>query len=322
VRISSFLNPCDSQLYKRRKEEDIKCYVSLENLSQMLNISKASLRQLCWNKEIPFYKIRGKYFFWVPDINNWLKHHLESRKKIKEVQKEKIRIFGIEPLITQQEASEILGCSTSVIYRLRGMIPHYKIGGRYRFKLSDLENYREKERVDFWEVPTRIGKWRSSYFWREPTKEEKLCKEESYTREYNENARPGYIVRKKYFYSPDFIDLKQDVEDFIKKNIPVKTDLLGKRYFVIDRKGTYGCLVEWWGLPEGRENYKIHSTGLSDYSPEEISEKVDNFIKRKVKSEDIISVEFYTFGSSFTAKCHCARVTYYLPKDKKEKLKN
>jgi transcriptional regulator with XRE-family HTH domain len=85
VRISAFLTPCDSQIYKRRKEEEIDCYVSLENLSHIFNISKSTLHKLCQNDEIPYHKISAKYFFKASEINNWLKHHIGSKKKMKKV---------------------------------------------------------------------------------------------------------------------------------------------------------------------------------------------------------------------------------------------
>jgi len=140
----------------------------------------------------------------------------------------------------------------------------------------------------------------------------------SFKRKYDERSRPGYIVREKYLSSPDFEDLKQDVEKFIQEQIQVKTNVLERDYHVIDRLKMYGCHLKWWGLPEGRENYKIHATGLSAEDPDKLRDKVNNFIKRKVPEGDFIDVYYYSWGFSWNDKPHCARITYYLPKLKKE----
>jgi excisionase family DNA binding protein len=316
VRIASFLNPCDSQFYQRRKEEVLDCYVSLDNLSQILSISTSSLREFCRNDEIPYLKISGKYFFKASEINEWLSYHCGIKKRIKADQKKRFKIFGIEPLISAKEAAEIFGYSRTFIYRLSGQVPYFRIGGSIRFKLSDLENYRDKKRVDLWEITTRIGRWKSSFVWPEPSIEEKMAEGASYKREYDENARPGYVVNEKNFKSPDFIDLKQEVEEYIEKHIPAKSNVLGCEYYVIERLKLYGCVLKWWALPEGRESFKVHSTGLSSDSPNKIRDKVDDFIKRKVNPEDLIGVDYYTWGASFTDECHCARIIYYIPKKK------
>lgn len=320
VRISSFLNPCDSKFYQRRKEEIIDCYVSLENLSQVLNISKSLLGEFCRNDEIPYLKISGKYFFRASEINEWLKYHCGIKKKTRGNQKRKVRIFGIEPLISAKEAADIFGYSRTFIYRLRNMVPYFRIGGGIRFRLSDLEDYRDKKRIDIWEISTRIGRWKSSFVWPEPSTEEKMVKEASYERNFDANARPGYVVKEKHFKSPDFTDLKQDVEEHIEKHIPARSNVLSCEYYVIERLKLYGCELKWWALPDGRENYKVHSTGLSSDSPDKLREKVDNFLKRKVVREDLIDVDYYTWRTSFTEECHWARITYYIPKNKNEKL--
>lgn len=318
VRISSFLNPCDSQFYQRRKEEVLDCYISLENMSQVLNISKSSLREFCRNDEIPNLKIAGKYFFRASEINEWLKYHCGIKKRIKEDQKKRVRIFGIEPLISAKEAAEILGYSRTFIYRLRGMVPFFRIGGGIRYRLSDLENCRDKKRVDLWEISTRIEGWKSSFVWPEPSKEEKVVKGASYKRKYDEDARPGYVVKEKHFKSPDFTDLKQDMEGYIEKHIPAKSNVLECGYFYIHRLGTFGCTLKWWGLPDGRENYKVHSAGLSSDSPDRLRHKVDKFLERKVPEGNLIDVDYYTWSISWDDRPHKARITYYLPKTKKE----
>jgi predicted DNA-binding transcriptional regulator AlpA len=315
VRISAFLTPCDSQIYKRRKEEEIDCYVSLENLSHILNISKSTLHKLCQNEEIPYHKISAKYFFKASEINNWLKHHFGSKKKMKKDQKQKVRIFDIEPLISVKEAAEIFDTSRTFIYRLGIEVPYYRIGGSIRYRLSDLENYRDKKRVDLWEISTRIGGWKSSYVWPEPSTEELMVRKESYKRQYNENARPGYIVKENTFRSPNFEDLKQTIGNYIKDNIQARSNILVCNYYIISRLKLYGCELKWWGLPEGREDYRIHSTGLSSDSPDKLRDKVDRLLK-KVPKEDLIDVDYYSWFLTWDDKPHHARVTYYLPKEK------
>lgn len=68
VRISAFLNSCDSKFYKRRKEKILDCYIPLRKLSKLLDISEASLKKFCLNDEIPHEKIGGKYFFIASEI--------------------------------------------------------------------------------------------------------------------------------------------------------------------------------------------------------------------------------------------------------------
>ena len=82
VRISAFLNPCDSMFYKRRKEESVDCYIPLRKLSELLDISEAFLKEFCLNDEIPYEKIGGKYFFRASEINNWLENHCLSLKML------------------------------------------------------------------------------------------------------------------------------------------------------------------------------------------------------------------------------------------------
>jgi len=313
VRISAFLNPCDSQIYKKRKEEDIENYISLKSLSPTLNISESRLRIYCKNNEIPYYKISGKHFFKASEINEWLKHHCGSKKKIKKEQKIRIRVFGVEPLISVKEAAEILDCSSTFIYRLGSEVPYYRIGGSIKYKLSDIEDYRDKKRIDIWEISTRIEKWKTSYVWPEPSTEERMVNQASFRRSYNERARPGYVVKEKTYRSTDFKDLKQTTEEFIKDHILAKSNLLECDYFIINRLNLYGCSLKWWGLPYGRENNKVHSTGLKSDSPDKLREKVEKLLER-IPEDDLINVDYYTWGASYTDECHNARITYYLPK--------
>jgi excisionase family DNA binding protein len=321
VRISPFLNPCDSKFYTRRKEESVECYISLKKLSDIIAISGNSLMKLCQNDEIPHEKFGGKYFFKASEINIWLKNHLGVKKKVKKDEKQILKIYGIEPLVTTREAAIILGVTWGFIYRLVGTIPYYRIGGRYKFKVSDIENFREKKRIESWEISTRIGRWKSMFVWPEPSLEEKMAEDASFKRKYNEHSRPGYIAREKYFEGTDFEDLKQEVEQYIQEQIRVKTNVLECDYSVITRLKKYGCHLKWWGLPDGREDYWIHSTGLSAENPDKLRDKVDIFIKKKVPDGDFIEVFYYTWGFSWNEKSHCARVTYYVPRVKKDMRK-
>ncbi len=313
VRISAFLSPCDFQIYKRRKEEEIENYISLKNLSQFLDISESKLRIFCQNDEIPYNKISGKYFFRASEIDDWLIHHCGNPKKVKKLQKNQVRVYGLEPLISVKEAAEILDTSTTFIYRLGGEVPYYRIGGSIKYKLSDIENYRDKKRIDIWEITTRIGTWKSKYVLPEPSTEEKMVEEANFKRSYNENARPGYIVKEKSLRSPDFEDLKQAVGEFIEEHISARSNFLECNYFIIDRLRMYGCSIKWWDLPKGRENYKVYSTGLKSNNPDKLREKVDKLLK-KVPKDDLINIDYYTWGASFTDEHHNARITYYLPK--------
>lgn len=317
VRISAFLNPCDSKIYKRRKEDSIECYIPLRKLSEILEISEDSLREFCRNDEIPHEKIGGKYFFMASEINKWLKYHCGVKKRLRQNERKSIKIYGIEPMISTREAARLLGVTWGFIYRSIGTIPYYRIGGRYKFKVSDIENFREKKRIEFWEISTRIGNWRSSSVSPEPSHEEKMVRAASYRRKYDEHSRPGYVVREEYLKSPDFEDLKQEVEEFIHEKIRVKTNVLECDYYVIHRMELYGCHLKWWGLPEGREDYRIHSTGLSAEDPDKLRDKVDKFIKKKVPEGDFIEMDYYTWDFSWNDKPHCARITYYLLKVKK-----
>jgi hypothetical protein len=278
------------------------------------------IKELCLHKEIPFCEISGKYFFRASEINFWLKHHCGSRKKIDERQMEVVKIFGVEPLISTKDVMELLDCPRRVIYELRVKIPYYIIGRRIKFRLSDIERYLNKTKVDLWEISTRIGSWRSQLVWPQPTIEERMARESSWERGYIENARPGYVVKTKEFESPDLKDLKESVEEYIRTQIN-RYNLLGCKYSFNDRLMIYRCEVKWWGLPEGRDDYKIHSAGLSSDNPNKLREKVDKFLKLKVKREDLIDIDYYTWGASFTDRCHQARITYYLPKVRIDKGK-
>ena len=83
------------------------------------------------------------------------------------------------------------------------------------------------------------------------------------------------------------------------------------------REREYGCLIKWWSLPDGRENYRVHSTGLSSDSPDKLRDKVDR-IKRKIPKEDLIDIDYYSWRYSFNGNDHRVRITYYLPKEKIE----
>lgn len=50
---------------------------------------------------------------------------------------------SLEPLITPEEAAEILGMSLDWIYQeaSAGRIPSYKLGGKRRFRASELEAF-------------------------------------------------------------------------------------------------------------------------------------------------------------------------------------
>jgi transcriptional regulator with XRE-family HTH domain len=109
VRISAFLNPCDSRFYKRGKEESIDCYIPLKKLCELLDISEASLREFCLNDEIPHEKIGGRYFFIASEINNWLKSPCGVKRRVKQDEGKILKIYGIEPLISTREAARLLG---------------------------------------------------------------------------------------------------------------------------------------------------------------------------------------------------------------------
>ncbi len=318
IRISSIVNPCDYKLYERRKEEKIDRYISLERLSQILNIASTSIKKLCKYDEIPYLLVSGKYFFKASEVNEWLIHHCRTKKKIKEDQIRKFKIFGIEPLISAKEAGEILSCSRDFIYGLCQTIPYFRIGGRIRYKLTDIEDYRDKRKVDLWEITTNIGKWKSSFAWPEPSKEEKMVKEASWEQKYKENARPGYIVKEYNLSSFSFEELKQDMQKYVDTQILVKNNLLGCSYYIIQRNRHYGCRLKWWSLPEGRENYKVHSTGLKSDSPDKLRAKVDR-LKKKIPKEDLIEIDYYSWRYSFNINEHNARITYYLLKRNNEK---
>lgn len=317
IRLSGFLNSCDYKVYERRKEETIDSYISIKKLSEVLDISTKRLKELCFNKEIPFYELNGKYFFKTSQINGWLQHHCGSRKKIEEKDFHFIKVFGVEPLISTKEAAQLLGCSAHEIYRLRLRIPYYRVGGRIKFRVSEIENAFRKNRVDVWEISTNIGSWRSSFVRAYPTKEEKMTREASWERRYSERARPGYIVKTKNFESDDFEKLKKGVKEYAEAHIN-KYNLLGCVYSFNESKRFFLCEIRWWDMPEGRENYRVHSAGLSSDSPDKLREKVARFEQMKVPPGDSIGVEYYTWGESFTSRCHQARITYYMPKKQDE----
>lgn len=313
IRISGFLNSCDSQVYQRRKEETIDGYISIKELSKALDISTNHIRRLCLAKEIPFQMLDKKYCFKGSDINAWLTHHLSCRKKIKENPFEYLKTYGIEPLISTKEAARLLGCSQGEVYGLRTKIPFYIIGRRTKFRISDIENTLCKERVDLWEISTQTGSWRTPFVKPSPTKEEKIAKDESWERRYNERARPGYIIRTKLFKKPDILELKSDVQEFMDKEVN-KYSRLGCLYAYNEGEKSFSCEVKWWSLPDGRENYRVHSAGLSSNSPDSLRDKVERLKKLKIGPGNFISIDYFTWGAFMTDRCHHARITYYKPK--------
>ena len=140
-----------------------------------------------------------------------------------------------------------------------------------------------------------------------------MIREASCERRYVERARPGYIVKTKTFESADFEELKKEVEEYTGVHVN-RYNLLGCVYSFNEIKRLFSCEVKWWDMPEGRENYRIHSAGLSSDSPDKLHEKVTRFKQIKVPPGDLIGVEYYTWGESFTNRCHQARITYYMPK--------
>ena len=50
--------------------------------------------------------------------------------------------------VGSEDVCEYLGLSRSTLYdyRRRGLIPHYRIGGRYRFRLDEVEDWMQKRR--------------------------------------------------------------------------------------------------------------------------------------------------------------------------------
>ena len=317
IRIGGFLNSCDLQQYERKKEELIDSYIPLNVLSTVLDLSVDHIKVLCTNKEIPFYKINNKYFFRASQINTWLHCHCSSKKKINESQFPCVKIFGIEPLISTGEAAKFLGCSKAEIYSLRAYIPRYYIRKRIKFRISDIENALKNRRVDAWEITSQISRWRSPFVKAYPTREQMLVQEASREKKYNERARPGYIVRTESFESHDIEDLKQEVQAFLDKEVN-KYNALGCLYSYDEYSKYYRCEAKWWGLPEGRENFRVHSTGLSSDTPNHLHEKVMKLRDTKIPPGDFIGIDYFTWGASFIENCHCARVTYYMPRKTNE----
>lgn len=312
IRISGFLNSCDSQIYQRRREEIIDGYISIKELSNVLDLSTNHIRQLSLNKEIPFHKLGKKYFFKGSEINAWLMHHLSSRKKVKENPFKYLKIFGIEPLISTKDATRLLGCSQSEVYSLRTMIPCYFINRRTKFRVSDIENALRKERVELWDISTNTGSWRTQFVKPYPTKEQKIASDESWARGYNEKARPGYIIKTKIIENTDINELKKETQEFLDKEVN-KYNRLGCQYTYKEREKTFTCEAKWWSLPEGREKYKVHSAGLSSNSPDSLRDKVDKFVKLKVLPENFIGIDYFTWGAFMTERRHHARISYYMP---------
>lgn len=313
IRIGGFLNSCDSQVYQRRKEEMIDGYIPLKELSKTLDISPTNLKRLCYNKEIPFHLLNNKYYFKGKDINAWLTHHLNGRIKVKENPFEYLKVYGIEPLISTKEAARLLGCSQSEIYDLRTKIPFYIVGRRSKFRISDIEYTLSKERVDLWEISTRTGSWRSPFIKPSPTKQQKIAEDESCERRYIQSNRPGYIVKTKEFEQPDFLLLKNEVQEFLGKDIN-KYNLLGCRYTYHEGSQAFTCEVKWWGLPDGRENFRVHSAGLSSDSPDGLRGKVEKLKKLKIGPGNFICTDYFTWMPFLNDRSHHARVTYYIPK--------
>ncbi len=140
-----------------------------------------------------------------------------------------------------------------------------------------------------------------------------MAKEASWERRYAERARPGYVVKTKTFESSNIEDLKKEVEAYTGAQVN-KYNLLGCRYSYNEINRMFSCEAKWWAMPEGRENCKVHSAGLSSETPNKLHEKVERFKKIKVPPGELIGVEYYSWGASFTPRCHQARITYYVPK--------
>ena len=220
VRISAFLSPCDHALYAKRKEENLENYISLERLAGLLGISEKALKSFSRNNEIPHLRIGRGLFFRASDINLWLEHHLGSKKKTKKADRPVVKIYGIEPLLSPKDAGEILGCSHTFVRRLMGAVPYYRIGGRIKFKLSDIVNYRDSRKVEPWEISTRISTWSTKYVWPEPSQEEKYLSDISIERKYDERSRPGYVVKEFVIESPDIEDSESQNGRVHSRNYP------------------------------------------------------------------------------------------------------
>jgi transcriptional regulator with XRE-family HTH domain len=311
VRITAFLRPCDSSYYKKKQEENIECYLSAEKVSDLLDIPIRALKELYWRGEIPCDKKGTKYFFRASEINDWLKHHFCVEKRIKKKNKQISKIFGLEPLVSTKDATNFLGCNPGYIYGLRSFMPYYKIGGRYRYRLSDIVNHREKARVEPWNITTRLGTWRSSYVKPELTQEEKMLKDAGFNRGYSEYARPGYIVREARLYSSDFEDLKLRALDFMRNKIIIQSNILSCHYFIIERRRMYGCDLRWWGLPDEKRGYEVITSNLSSDDPDDLRLKVIDYVRNKIPRGKLIDVQYYSWDCSWDPKPHHAKIQYY-----------
>jgi PTS system nitrogen regulatory IIA component len=60
-----------------------------------------------------------------------------------------------EPLLTARELADLLGfaAGTIVDWAERGEIPAFKVGGRLRFRLSEIEEWLESRRLCPWYGP-------------------------------------------------------------------------------------------------------------------------------------------------------------------------
>jgi len=57
---------------------------------------------------------------------------------------------SLEPLLTARQVTDLLGFSagTVVDWAEQGRIPAFKVGGRLRFRLSEVEAWIERQRMD------------------------------------------------------------------------------------------------------------------------------------------------------------------------------
>jgi hypothetical protein len=145
-----------------------------------------------------------------------------------------------------------------------------------------------------------------------PTKQQKIAEDESWEKRYIQNSRPGYIIKTKKIEHAEFEFLKNEVQEFIDKEVN-KYNLLGCRYEFNEGNQVFTCEIRWWGLPYGREHFRVHSAGLSSDSPDTLREKVERLKKLKIAPGNYICTDYYSWGAFMTDRCHHARVTYYIP---------
>lgn len=120
--------------------------------------------------------------------------------------------------------------------------------------------------------------------------------------------------------NPDINDLKNEVQEFLDKEVN-KYNRLGCQYSYNERDKVFSCEAKWWSLPEGREDYKVHSAGLSSDSPDSLRDKVDKYIQLRITPGNFIGIEYFTWGAFMTDRCHHARISYYIPKKENQEEK-